>query len=454
MKMNKEDVYQSVQKVEEMSLDEIKKLQAERLRTLVEYARTHSKLYADLYADLKDSYTLQDLPVTNKALLTSRMDDWFTDPELTSENIDHFLNENTDPCRKLLDKYSVITTSGTSGKPMPMLRDCNHEQVAAALIAHRLFKGIDLQLLNPLQSKITGVICTRGNVSSYSSYRKMLKAAGISEDKMPAISVLDPIPSIVKRLNEFQPDTWTGYPSVMANLAHEQIAGRLHIHPKVIACSAETLSNENYRLLRKVFGCPVLNNYCSTEGGEIAMSCSEGHLHLNMDWSIVEPIDAQGNPVREGEMSDAILLTNLSNFVQPIIRYRVEDHVRIDYSPCPCGCKLPVIEIVGRKIDTFVIKGRQLNTVLVMALMDGETGIIDYQLIQVAEDKLELRARIAGAEDTSAERERVCKKIALLLQQNDFCGVEVVGSDLPPFRNERGGKVRNFIPLEDYRKLS
>ena len=40
------------------------------------------------------------------------------------------------------------------------------------------------------------------------------------------------------------------------------------------------------------------------EGGEIACECAEGHLHINEDWVIMEPVDERYQPaaaeVKEG----------------------------------------------------------------------------------------------------------------------------------------------------------
>lgn len=454
MRMKIEEAHALVRQSENLSVEEIGRLQTERLRNLVEYARRHSDLFAGLYAQLKEPYTLQELPVTDKAFLMAHADGWFTDKELNLAVIRRFLAENTDPCRKLLDRYSVLTTSGTSGDPMPMVRDESHDSIHAALLNQRLLKEVGAQILNPSEHKIACVIFTNGKVSSYSSFLKMKKAANVSDDRAIAVSILDPIPTIVSRLNDFQPDVLTGYPSVLADLACEQLNGNLRIHPKMIACSAERMTSEHYRIMREVYGCPVLNNYCSTEGGEIAMSCPEGHLHLNIDWVIVEPIDTKGNPVPEGELSDAVLLTDLSNFVQPIIRYKVNDHVRLDYSPCPCGCKLPRIEIFGRKGGTLELCGKALNTLPISAILAEEKEVVNFQFVQTAEDTLEFRSVIPLlSERDGSIRKRICDRVTRHLEQNGYPKAKVIASDLPVIKKSSGGKSECFISLAEYRKL-
>jgi phenylacetate-coenzyme A ligase PaaK-like adenylate-forming protein len=38
-----------------------------------------------------------------------------------------------------------------------------------------------------------------------------------------------------------------------------------------------------------------------------------------------------------------VLLTHLASHVQPLLRYRLDDAVRITGERCPCGCALAVI---------------------------------------------------------------------------------------------------------------
>jgi hypothetical protein len=52
----------------------------------------------------------------------------------------------------------------------------------------------------------------------------------------------------------------------------------------------------------------------------IAYDCGHGWLHVHADWASLEPVDEQRRPVPVGERSATVLLTNLANRIQPIIR--------------------------------------------------------------------------------------------------------------------------------------
>ena len=175
---------------------------------------------------------------------------------------------------------------------------------------------MDPDFINIRKHKVATIIHTSNGASSYEAAKRMLIANPGYEQNLLCISVLDNIEHIVEKLNRFQPESITGYPSVLVQLALQQQKGNLRLKLNGLASSAEMLSEENFYLLQKAFNCPIANNYCMTEGGEIAMTHNCPHLHLNEDWIIVEPVDKDMNPLGEtDEWSEGILVTDLSNYV-------------------------------------------------------------------------------------------------------------------------------------------
>ena len=90
----------------------------------------------------------------------------------------------------------------------------------------------------------------------------------------------------------------------------------------------------------------------------IAYACTEGWLHVNADWVLLEPVDAEHRPMPPGEPSHTVLLTNLANRVQPIIRYDLGDSVIAKPEPCACGSPLPAIRVEGRHDDVVSLSRR------------------------------------------------------------------------------------------------
>lgn len=413
----------------------------ERLRSLVLYAKERSPYFQNAYNNIGQDFVLSDLPVTSKTELMRNYDDWVTDPELTLSLVRDYLSDVRNTSNQLLERYTALTTSGSTSEPMPMVRDGYHNMIHGCLINQRLFRGIDPNLLNPVYSRIATIIMADGFVSSYSSAVRIKSAAGEFAKNFEIFSLLTPLNQLVEQLNEFNPQCVTGYPSVLVPLAKEQSAGRLKIAPKVIASSAELLSIEAYQSLKQAFDCPVLNNYCSTEGGEIAMSCSMGHLHLNEDWVILEPVDAKLCPVERGAWSEGVLITDLSNYVQPIIRYYVKDSVRIGKCDCECGSTLPVIEISGRSGDPLCFGGKTMPFLVLYVVMLKIGGLLSWQLIQIGDHELEVRYVAEENQDITAIEKKLSSELYTAIQEYGCGEVNITFSDKGFIHNARGGKV-------------
>ena len=81
---------------------------------------------------------------------------------------------------------------------------------------------------------------------------------------------------------------------------------------------------------------------------EIHPPLDPARLHVSADWYIFEPVDRNYRLVLRGEPSHTVLMTNLANRVQPLIRYDQGDSVTLRPDACPCGSPLPAIRVVGR----------------------------------------------------------------------------------------------------------
>ena len=125
----------------------------------------------------------------------------------------------------------------------------------------------------------------------------------------------------------------------------------LKIKPDVVITGGELLTDEIRKKLTDKFNCYVQTHYSCTEAGEVACECSEKHLHINEDWVIVEPVDKDNNPVGYGVRSDKVLITNLSNYIQPFIRYELTDRIIVHNEKCKCGKSSCWLEIEGRTDD-------------------------------------------------------------------------------------------------------
>lgn len=214
------------------------------------------------------------------------------------------------------------------------------------------------------------------------------------------------------------------------------------IHPRGIISTCMVLHDFERQTIEKVFGCRVTNRYGCEEVSLIACECPEGNMHLNCDSLIVEFI-RDGKPVSPGEPG-AIVVTDLTNYGMPFIRYKVGDvGVPSTKTSCPCGCTYPIMEsLEGRVADYVVtpegsyISGISLTENFAMQL----PGIKQMQIVQEKIDQLTFRI-VKGesfSEDTVADLQRLALERFGRQMQWD---VEYVDS----IQSERSGKYRFCI---------
>ena len=431
----------------ELTHGERMRLAEERLHTLVDYAREHSPYLAERYRNLPEDYTLSDLPVIEKGEVVNHFDSYVTDREVRLSDVEAFCNEVKQAGRLYLDKYTVLHTSGTTGKPLYMVRDDHRNKLHGQLMNQRLMRGLDPGILDIRKHKMAAVIFAERGASSYESALRMLAAFPEYRDNFLIVNVMEDTATIVRKLNEFMPEVISAYGSVLALLAMEQEKGNLHISPAAVFNSAEMLTPENHVRVAKAFGCPVKNNYCMTEGGEIAMTWDGPELLLNEDFILIEPVDAERRPVADPEAwSEGILVTDLTNFVQPVIRYFVNDKVKVERLTDDT-VRLPVLRIQGRANEIFQLCGEPFTTAGIDSITELYPGVVDFQFTQVSDDELRVRA----VTEIDMDREEILRGLAGELENyfhtHGCPEAKVSASTEPPIKKERGGKAPRYIDL-------
>ncbi len=430
---------------EKLLSEEKKAVVHKRLKALVSYSKNHSAYFRRLYSDIDvDNFSLEDLPPVTKSELMKCYEDWVTDSDITYNNVVEYVNSPVETRGSYLGKYAALMTSGTSGTPMPMVRDSYHNTIHGALIQTRFLRNVDQHILDPRYNKLATIIFTDQTVSSYSSFLKIKTMNPEYSANMLAISLQEGSENIIKKLNDFQPDFLSAYPSTIGPLISAAEEGRLSIHLKSIGFSAEVLSPETRCRAEMAFNCPVLNNYCSTEGGEVAMACKLGNLHINDDWIIIEPVDKNGMPVKDGEWSEGIYVTDLTNYVQPIIRYYMNDSVKISRS-CKCGINLPIMEINGRVLEDIQIEGKRLSGLVILHSLHEVKDLYTYQVAHVSEGCFELRAEFANGADKEKILNDFRRDLNEYLLNNGCKEVTVKLSAEPPKHSMKGGKIKEFV---------
>lgn len=422
-----------------MSPERIRTLQMNRLKKLVQYAKANSPYYQRLYADIKADFSLADLPPTNKPELMAHFDDVLTDRAVSMQTVDAFTADLENVGRMLNGKYLIFKTSGSTGNPAVVLYDKQAVDVSSAVAAFRTFaRHEDYKAFMQHGKKTAGVFANYGFYLACGMSRYLQLKMPRQHTKI-TVDVNAPESEITRQLNEFMPSMLSGYPSNLALLADDP---ELRIKPDVIITGGELLTDEIRRKLSERFGCYVQTHYSCTEGGEIACECSEGHLHINEDWVILEPVDQHNQPVGYGVRSDKVLITNLANFIQPFIRYELTDRVTVHNEPCRCGKPSCWLEIEGRTDDILCFAGNvKIAPMSLYKILEEIKSIRRFQLVQRSETHLELRL---AAENKNEAFQSANHDLQAFFESKGLNGISVTLSDTPPQAHKISGKFKHI----------
>lgn len=430
----------------------IQAYQKQRLTAMVAYARQHSRYYKDLYRALPDQVEdTRRLPVVTKSELMKHFEEWVTDPAIRLDDLRKFVADPEKIGQFYMKKYTVCTTSGTTGTPAILLQDQATMNLMGAL---NLLRAIPSwltmkELGGILKNKMhtAAVWAAGGHYLGITMMKRQILEKPSRAKAMRIFPVLDPLTKIVAGLNEFQPAMLNGYASAIALLAQEQEAGRLNIHPVLTMTSSESLLPEERQRIARVFGGKVRDNYGCSEFVSAAYGCQEGWLHVHADWVILEPVNADFQPVQPGELSHSVLLSNLSNRVQPILRYNLGDRIMVRPDPCPCGSPFPAIRVEGRTDDVLRFRAADgsLVPVLPMALwavLKETPGLHRFQAIQSGEQQLKIRIEV-GEGETQVAWGRIQERLKAFLSRQGLPIVTLELAQEPPMRDTRSGKYRH-----------
>jgi phenylacetate-coenzyme A ligase PaaK-like adenylate-forming protein len=385
-----------------LSPTELARRQGLHLARLIE-ATEHSSAYyrrkwRGVYSSNGPSPSLQDLPVVRKPDLMRHFSQWVADPEVTLAALHAFTAEPARCGEAFLGRYVVFESSGSSGEPGIFLHDAHALAVYDALEATRRHSPQPwARVLDPLMlsERIAFVTATEGHFASHAAVQRVRRLQPWLTMQWRSFSILQPASALVRQLDAFAPTIVATYPTAAALLADETEAGRLQLNLRELWTGGETLDPPMRERVQRVLKCAVRNSYGASEFPPLAWECGHGRLHVNTDWVILEPVDAQHRPVPAGQFAHTTLLTNLANHVQPLVRYDLGDQIAMPAQACACGSPLPTIEVRGRCDAVLHLRGRDggIVTVLPLALSTvlENAGIFDFQLRQTAERSLQLR---------------------------------------------------------------
>jgi phenylacetate-CoA ligase len=366
--------------------------QRERLDELARFAAERAPFWRDRLP--RGPIRLPELPILTKAEMMESLDELVTDRRLRlADLLEHLDQIDTDEL--YLDEHRVMTSSGSSGRKAVFVYDRDAWSVCAGMFLRRSdWQGVKPRLPRMRLAMVWGASPTHMS-------RRGAQTLDVGAFRLCRLSVTEPLPELVARLNEFQPHHLSAYPSIAGPLANEQLAGRLRLRLRGLVTNSEPLSPELRKRLESAFGVRPYDFYATTEG-LYGSECEAGSMHLFDDTCIVENVDADGDPVPPGETGSRLLVTNLFNRVQPLIRFEITDLVAVDPAPCPCGRSLMRLRSLGGRAEDVLCLGGVTVHPLQFSLVTADPDVREFQVVQEG-DGLRLRVALRdGAEGAPA----------------------------------------------------
>lgn len=369
--------------------------QVETLHDLRKYAYAHSPFYQEFHKGLYDA-PLQELPVLTKAVMMEHFDEVVTDRAIHLQEVqEHIATLQED--ERYLGHYWVNATSGSTGRPGVFVNSSSEwATILASFGRAREWAGLKV---SPFHRVKTAIIAS--TVPWHLSVRASTSVRSWMVPEL-RLAVSEPVDSMVRQLNDWQPHMLVAYTSVAGMLAEEQLAGRLHISPSLVYTSAEMLTAEIRERIEQAWGKVLYNEYAATETGCLAAECEHHQgLHLFEDLVIVEPVDQENRPVPPGTYGDKLLITVLFRRTQPLIRYELSDSLQLTAAACASGRPFAIVnDIQGRVEDVLSLPSSVGGILTVRPLVFNRImdtiPVSGWQIVQEADS---LHVLLSGVRD-------------------------------------------------------
>ena len=446
----------------------IERLRRRRLRALLRFAAERSPYYRDLLAGKDvDRLELADLPVMRKQTLMAEFDRVVTDPAVRLADVRPFLDgmlerihdgrihDGTGSAEYFRGRYALSHTSGSSGQSLVMLKEREQVELLFAMEGgrgHAVDTGpVEAATRFFRPARLAVVTVKPGLYPSAAAFAYMPEQVA---HFIRTVRLSSTEPDMIGRLQAFDPTNITAYASVMVGLADAVEDGRLSMpHLRQMVNNSEALVPSQRERFERVFGVPLMDHYAMGECPFLTNGCRRGRgVHVNADWAILEVVDDDCRPVPDGQCGTRVLVTNLSNRIQPFIRYEVTDLVTMAEpgDDCGCGNRLPRIErIEGRAAERFTVgQGDQTRTLTPLVFQHAFLSLLEvreWQAVQTGPMDITLRVEMLPGAQWDEARAR--KEVTRVLRHSGFgADVAVRFERADGLSDDTGrGKYRRFV---------
>lgn len=410
--------YQRKSELLDATAEQVRELQRQRLAELLLHAKQNVPLYRERFQDASFQHSGDVTLDTLRSL-----------PTLTREDLQNH-SEYLRAFGWKSDRLIRNSSGGSSGTPVMVWQDQAYrdELLASAWISDsmqgwRFGDRVAMLWGSPKDLKLVRSIKSR--LLTRARRVRFYDAFAMGPDRMEQFH---------RELQGYRPHVLIGYASALALFARHLLdAGYRPKYPLAsIISSAECLSERKRRLIETCFQVPVFNRYGSREVGCIASECSERNgLHLHPLDNVVEVVDPTTKEPLVGRPGK-VLITALTNFAMPLIRYELGDIAVLSERQCGCGFPGQLLEtVVGRTSDFIQAPtGRQIHGEYFTHAFYGLNTVRQFQFVQKSKTDYLLRLVITPEFD-GADLDRILAETEHALGTEAKIAIEFPNS-IPP----------------------
>ncbi len=396
-----------------MTPEQIHEYRSAYLKNLLAYARQYIPFYNHVQS-------LEECPVITKSQL--------------KENPSQFTS------RQMFPRVTAKTTSGSTSEPITVYK--NDEAMAREqAITYRAYSWAGIEP-GMRQVRFWGIPLKQRDRRGV-----RIKDALLNRIRLSAFRYTPEIMhSYARRIQRMGRCYFYGYASSIYEFA--AFAGEnnyLFDNIQAIITTSELLTPHRREMIENVLKTTVYDEYGCAEVGTIGHEDSTGTMYINAENLILEVQNENGEVLPEGE--GTLIVTELHNRLQPLIRYNLGDIGVVRLKGPFAGKGLPVLEKVhGRARDVLVgPDGKRYNSAFISYIFKDVQKhgdrVRQYQAVQQGR---KLTFRIVKNSGFGDEMEKHIKKLVA----DEFGDYFECAFEYPPYiKRETSGKMRQLIRL-------
>ncbi len=283
-------------------------------------------------------------------------------------------------------------SGGSTGEPVRFWQDSGYWNTTIAVRTYHFStvgKQIgerEMKIWGNERDLFEGTLGWKAKVQNWAYNRKFEQCWYLPESQI--LKILDD-------LNRWKPALlWCYRDGIDAIAKYVETRGLRPHAPTVIVLGGATVYPYMADAITRAFRAPAISAYGSREVGAVACQCLEqrGH-HIASHSNVVETIDADGRPMigSDGEL----VITPLTNYAMPFLRYRIGDRGRLADTSCACGRGFPLLEsLSGRMVEVLLnSRGEQVDPIYfiqLLAVIFNRGLVRKFQVVQDEDGALTL----------------------------------------------------------------